>query len=200
MIHRYSLDLRELDVARATDGWFRRAEPVILMAAYVVAGGRSRSLGRRLYRFKTEGELPAILRIREAQPALAAEIAHEVPVPVVTLALALEEDGADDVQRLYGHLDAPGALSVWSETCQSPTPHGILDLPGHRPDWSYPTGCHLMLDGRDVAATCTSDKWVGAVAWVSEPRNVVAESRLHFQSEDERNDWTAVVSQEQAIS
>jgi len=198
--HQFSVSLSGMEIARGHDGFLRgEPEPVVIVAAYVLDGEQVRPVGRALYRFTPSGPFPSVTTPL-VRPPIAVQVAHSRPVAFALLAIALEEDGGIDVQTAYGATDAYRTLSVWSEDHREPAPLHLHELLNEPDVWRQPTSIQVIVDGRNLSSTCKSDEWVGGVAWLvpaykhplptrREARN---EFRLHFQSTDGRNDWTAL--------
>ena len=61
-----------------------------------------------------------------------------------------------------------------------------------------PTRVEMLVDGQPAAASCKSDKWIGAVCFSPMPRVPATPSsyRLPFLAPNRKNDWTALVTLE----
>ena len=64
--------------------------------------------------------------------------------------------------------------------------------------WLLPTRVEMLVDGQPAAASCKSDKWIGAVCFSPMPRVPATPSsyRLPFLAPNRKNDWTALVTLE----
>lgn len=195
MSYRLQISASSLDIARGYDGLLRgKPEPILILAAYVTDGDAIRTLGKSLHRFFPKKPFPSSVEPEERMGLTAHVSVQDNAVRFVILALALEEDGGEDVQGLYGATERPEELSVWPVSSDNPTPLSLSELPPSK-EWRYPTRTNLLIAGEDAMTRRSSDKWVGCVAWVlpARHRNGVSLYRLPFVSEDGRNDWTAIV-------
>lgn len=185
----------ELEIARGHDGLFRGPpDPVLVVGVYAVGDGHAALVGRSLHRFRPTGSFPSKVPPRDDERALpTADLRTDAPMRFVALAVALEEDGGKDVQRIYGAVEHVGKLALWAAEHLEVDPVGVGGLEGAA--WSAPVAVDLQIDGALASATCTSDKWIGAVAWALAPRKPAwaTRYRLPFQSADRRNDWTALL-------
>jgi hypothetical protein len=194
--HRLLIDVEELEIARGHDGLLRGApEPVLILAAYLVDETQVRTLGRALHRFAPRRPFPSRVAPDQVR-SIAVEITHHVPIHIVVLALALEEDSSRGVQAAFGAVEHHGALTLWQSSSHDPTPMTLGELTGSDDAWRYPAPVHVLAANRDMAALCDGDKWVAGVAWVMHPSLNPSGGafRLPFQSADRRNDWTALVT------
>lgn len=184
-----------LEIARGHDGFLRGdPEPVVVVAAYLVNPPYVQVVGRSLHRFEVHSPFPSTATSKEqALPSCSIELAGGLPRWAV-LAVGLEDDGGQDVQRVFGALEHTQMLSLWAPDDQEVEPLSLASIPT-KPEWVSPRPVQLLFEGQPFAATCRSDKWIGAVCWMIEGREVGARSlfRLPFLSEDRRNDWTAIV-------
>jgi hypothetical protein len=192
--------LAALEVARGYDGVFRRAiDPVLLVAFYASVGGVVRTVGRSLHRFEPQKPYPSSVApdvVELPTTTVDVDIGDSLiapPLRFVALAIALEQDGGEDVQRLFGALDHQELLSIWRTNQQDPEPLSIAAV-GHGSGWAGPAKVEILVN--NVAASkCASDKWIGAVCWTMRGRAPPQTSvqRLPFLSPDGKNDWTALV-------
>jgi hypothetical protein len=183
-----------LEVARGHDGMLRgMPEPAVIVAVYACIGPQVMVIGRTLHRFEPKGPFPcsAVSGVVSLPEGAVTTMA---PVHYVILAVALEEDGKEDTQRLFGALEHHRRLALWAVDHQEIEPRSIAAVGG--PAFPTPQTVELFFDNLPIPASCKSDKWVGAVAWSVPSQGVLSESlyRLPFLSPDGRNDWTAVVS------
>ncbi len=181
--------LEALEVARGHDGLLRgRPEPTLLLGLGVTTPAGPLLVTRNVVRFGTVPAIPATSLPREVVRLTADHDGS--PVSFFLLALAFEEDGGDDVSAIFGALEAPVRWSVCSRGAPVLEPLDIAEASaafGARPVVVEP-----MLDGGPVSSE--SDELVGATFLVmatDKPRRGVV--RLHFVSDDGRNDWTARV-------
>lgn len=188
--------VEKLEVARGHDGFLRGGpDPVLLVGVYGVSGGASRLLGRTLHRFPSETKFPTELAPDRAE--LPAVLVEGPEMRFVVLAVALEEDGDLDVQRIFGALDHPELLSIWSTDRSEVDPLALGAFPNDAAH-ATPSPIELVIDGQTASSACKSDKWIGARAWSLETRTPAAPSmyRAPFLAADRKNDWTAILSVE----
>jgi len=194
--HRFRIEVQELEIARGHDGLLRGApEPVLILAAYLVDEAAVRTLGRTLHRFAPRKPFPS--RVAPDQVlSIAVDITHHAPIHVVVLALALEQDSSRGVQAAFGAVEHHGALTLWQSSSPDPTPMTIGEMTGDDEAWHYPAPVHVLAANRDMAALCDGDKWIAGVAWVMRPSTSPSRGlfRLPFQSADQLNDWTALIT------
>ena len=198
---RFQGRVEKLELARGHDGLLRGPpDPVLAIAVYVGDGSTFRILGRSLHRFEPRKPFPsdALPDVHEL-PAGAIDSAS--PFRFVVLAVAIEEDGGVDVQRIYGALEHHRMLAVWSPEHQEMEQLALSAIPDS-PTWATPAQVDLLIEGIPLTQSCTSDKLIGAVCWTMSSR---ADSmptfphrpslfRLPFLSADRKNDWTALLS------
>jgi hypothetical protein len=165
----------------------------LIFAAYLLTGLAPQIVGRTLHRFRATKPFPSeALADQVALPSCAISLPSGA-ARWAALAIALEEDGGEDVQRLFGVVEHHQRLAVWTPDSDV-EPLTINSLP-LKDEWSLPREIGLLIDGHAASATCRSDKWIGAVCWLM-PGNVTVSCsrfRLPFVAEDQRNDWTAIV-------
>ena len=192
--NQFQASVTELEIACGFDGLLRgKPEPVVIVAAYMLDGQTTRTLGRALYRFAPETPFPS--SCFPVMPThIGVQVQHSAPISFAVVACALEEDGGEDVQSVYGALEHHRQLEVWPTADSSPTPLHVAELYDTPAEWRYPRRVNLMVEGRDIATACRSDKWVGCAAWAFQgsPQQK-AEFRAPFQSPCKRNDWVALV-------
>ncbi len=191
--HSFQGKLVELEIARGHDGFLRGPpDPVLLVAAYACVGSEIAVIGRTLHRFRPRPPFPGV-SAPDVVALPSAAVGTDSALQYVIVAVALEEDGGRDVQRLYGALEHHRKLAVWATDHHEVDPAPLAGLVGT--GWSTPLAVELHFDGQAVSGTCASDKWIGAVAWALRPREPAQSSRyrLPFLAPDRRNDWTAIV-------
>ncbi len=188
-------DMKCLEIARGHDGFLRGdPEPVVVVAVYLINAPYVQVVGRSLHRFEARSPFPSTATPKErALPSCSIELAEGLPRWIV-LAVGLEDDGGEDVQRVFGALEHHRMLSVWASDDDEVEPHALASIPA-KPEWLAPRPVQVLSEGQPFAATCRSDKWIGAVCWMLEGRERGQHSlfRIPFLSEDRRNDWTAIV-------
>jgi hypothetical protein len=185
-----------LEIARGHDGFFgAKPEPVLIFAAYLIDGSTTYVVGRTLHRFEVTRPFPSEARSDQtALPMCTVTVPSEAAPKWVALAIALEQDGGDDIQRLFGAVEHHRALSVWAPETSDIEPMPLNALP-ETDSWNVPREVELSVQGCSASAGCPSDKWVGAVCWWMRGRDGGRRSRfrLPFLAADGRNDWTAIV-------
>lgn len=197
--YRFQGRVDKLEIARGYDGLLRGPpDPVLAIGVYVHDTSTFRLFGRSLHRFQPRGRMPLSVAA-DVDTVAHSAIETSRAFRYVALAIALEEDGGRDVQRLYGMLEHHRLLTVCDTSHREVEPYAIVGLPRDRA-WSTPTPVELIVDGVRASASCESDKLIGAACWTMEPRAVVPTAparasvyRLPFLSSDRRNDWTAVL-------
>lgn len=194
--HHLSLCVQGLEIARGYDGFLRgKPEPIVIVSAYVIQGSAVRTMGRSLHRFTPTRSFPSIVLPDVANPITARAGLDDDRTWFAIVALALEEDTGRSVQTLYGEVESHHALRVLPAAQDNPNLWSMTELSADHQMWRYPQPVHLLIGDRDAANVCDSDKWIGAAAWLMEARRdpCLSDFRLHFQSRDRRNDWTAFV-------
>jgi len=195
MIYSFRLTVHCLEIAKGYDGLLRgKPEPLLILAAYTLNDIAIRTLGRTLHTFLPKDPFPSTAQPKQ-HSVIDMEVVAKRPMYFAVLGIALEEDRGKDVQSLYGLLEEHHNLSVWSPTSSNPVPLTLEELRGSGNEWRYPREANLLIEGSEASSNCRSDKWIGAVAWCF-PASVNldgARYRLHFLSQDGRNDWTAIV-------
>jgi hypothetical protein len=186
-----------LEIARGHDGFLRgNPEPVIIFAAYLVTAGGLQIVGRSLHRFRASKPFPSAAKVDTPElPACRILLHAGATARWAVLAIALEEDGGEDVQRLFGAVEHHKNLSVWPSGAIDVEPQSLASVP-FTDEWRLPREVDLLVDGLAASSSCRSDKWIGAVCWLM-PGNetgMLAGYRLPFLAEDGRNDWTAIVA------
>lgn len=188
--------VEKLELARGHDGFLRGGpDPVLLLGVYGVFGSTVRLLGRSLHRFASRTKFPT--EIAPDAPAIPAFAIEAEGFHFLVLAVALEEDGGRDVQRLFGAFEHVALLSVWSPERSEVDPIALAAFPVDV-EHTVPTTVEMVIDGEQASSSCKSDKWIGAVCWSLLPRAPagLATYRLPFLAPDRRNDWTAVLNVE----
>jgi hypothetical protein len=182
-----------LEMARGYDGLLRQTpEPVLVIGAYAVAGGRVLLVERRVVRFQAPNDFPGTVR-PICDSTIDARFAHESQAALVLLVIALEEDGGEDIQRAFGCLERHDTLSLWDASARDVVPMHLHECVAHQA-FDRPRAVHLMFDAREASRDATSDKWIGAAICVLQRRGIDRLQRFPFLSADERNDWTALLS------
>jgi hypothetical protein len=199
---RLRLNLTGLELAAGHDGLLRGApDPVLLIAAYLLfppdplLGLRPpRPLGRTLVRFGSpRGRFPAQLTLR-APVLLTARARARENDRILLLALAVEEDSGEEIERLYAHLAGAKHFRLWDLEAPIPSPSTLPELitASYLREDATPVRIGVLDDGGDLRDTCREDDFVGAcAAMISTTRHEEDALRFHFVSADGRNDWTA---------
>ncbi len=183
-----------LEVIQAEDGAFRGApEIAVLVGVY-----RTRPLGaslaiRLVIRCRVTDRLPCVVALDEPVGNMSARL--ESDERFVVLALALEEDSGDGLRRLYGALEDPSRLRLWTASDAVPnpselerwSPEGILAPQAVRVE--------LLIDESEPAQLADPDDYLSASAFtVPVPRQRYDEIwRLSFEDRDRTNQWTATL-------
>ncbi len=179
--------LDTVEVARGDDGWLRgRPEPTLLVAAGVVGPHGAVLAGRAVARLPKPDKIPVTSAPTEIC-RLSAE--HRgAPTWFFVLWMALEQDGGDDVRRLFAALEAPRRLALCAMLDGVLEPVDLAEAPGRF--GSSPTPVDLMLDGGHLSFS--SDDWVGG-AYLAARTDAGRRDRVRFHFADVRgdNDWTA---------
>lgn len=185
------VDIPSLEVARGHDGFLRgRPEPVVVLGVYVAGTSSVQLIEREVFRFEVATPFPSVARKRAGR-ALECSVRYAGGEPAsVFVAVALEQDGAGDVQRIYGQLEQCREISLYRSD-SDPEPASLTDLAAD-PTWRDPATVQLLVGGRVSRDECASDKFIGAVAWSLETGRLGGLFRLHFLADDHRNDWTAL--------
>jgi hypothetical protein len=186
-------EITTLEIARGHDGFLRGSpEPILIFATYLLAGPVLQVAGRTLHRFRATKPFPSnALADKKALPACSVRVPNGQSLRWAALAIALEEDGGEDVQRIFGAVEHHQRLSVLTPDPADVEPHTFASLPV-AVEWSLPREVDVLLDGMALSGTCRSDKWIGAVCWLM-TASARCRYRLPFLAPNERNDWTAVV-------
>jgi hypothetical protein len=195
-MYRFQLDIAGLEMARGHDGILRgHPEPVLIVAVYARNARTVQLLGRSLHRFHPRGQLPCTVSADVAL-ALTVHLRQTAVRDFVVLAIAMEEDGGADIQRMYGTVEDYRTLSVWYGSKPGVRPLQVPDLPQGKGDWNYPIPVEMQVDGQEASSLCTADKWVGSAAWVlpTESWEGGCTFRARFLSPDRRNDWTVLLN------
>ncbi len=185
----------KLEVARGYDGFLRGGpDPVLVAGIYAVTDKETRLVGRSLHRFESKTQFPTEVKPNVTElPAVRVET--DLPVRFLMLAIMLEEDGGQDVQRLYGAVEHQALLSVY-EAEHSDVDPVSLGAFSAKATSKAPTRVEMLVEGQPASSACKSDKWIGAVGVVLESRALPAYSlyRLPYLAPDRKNDWTLIVT------
>ena len=193
--HYFHGKIERLEIASGHDGFLRGGpDPVLLVGVYITDGSSLRILGRSVHRFAARAPFPS--NASADQSGLAVGVLEvSTSFFYVGLAIAIEEDGGKDVQRLYGALEHHAKLTVWKADASEIEPLPLSSV-ARTPPWYAPTPIELVVDGAPAAESCRSDKFIGAVCWAMPPRPDAPVSlyRLPFLAANRKNDWTAVLA------
>ena len=186
---------RLVEIARGHDGFLRGGpDPVLIAAIYAATQKELRLVGRSLHKFESKTRFPTEVKPDHAElPAVV--IQSETAPCFLFLAIMLEEDGGQDVQRLYGAVEHQSMLSAWAIERTEVDPATLATIVT-TPSFQAPTRVDLLLEGQPVANTCKSDKWIGAVCFALVARSPAARSlyRFPFLAPNRKNDWTLIVT------
>jgi hypothetical protein len=189
-------EVATLEIARGHDGFLRGSpEPVLVFAVYMLTEPAPQIVGRTLHRFRATRPFPSDAHAdKNALPGCAVHVPDGRPLRWAALAIALEEDGGEDVQRVFGAVEHHQRLTVLTCDPADIEPRTFASLPVD-PEWCQPREVDVLVDGRAMSSSCRSDKWIGAVCWLlqASERSRRTRFRLPFLAPNERNDWTAVV-------
>jgi hypothetical protein len=189
-------EIAMLEIARGHDGFLRGSpEPVLVFATYMLTEPVPQIVGRTLHRFRATKPFPSeALADKKLLPSCSVHIPDGRSLRWAALAIALEEDGGEDVQRVFGAVEHHQSLSVLTADPADVEPRTFASLPA-AVEWSLPREVDVLIDGQALSGTCHSDKWIGAVCWLLLPseRTRRTRFRLPFLAPNGRNDWTAVV-------
>ena len=189
------VELTALEITAGDDGLFRgMPEPVVLLGGYLIAGGKATLLDRTIARLKQpKDRFPTIVK-----PSAPAVLKMKGRAPegsrVAVLAVALEEDGGDDVVRVYAQLGSGAGLRVWALDDAVPSVMSLAELGSiavSQPPVSSRVG--VLDDGVDLRDECKDDELVGAGLFLVSLTRQEDAFRLHFVSGDRKNDWTGIV-------
>ncbi|MCB9598913.1 MAG: hypothetical protein H6721_19960 [Sandaracinus sp.] len=94
------------------------------------------------------------------------------------------------MRRLYGALEHPHELSVFSHVAREVTPVSLGEVRTASWPVDQPTSVELLVDGSP--SRCKDDSLVGAVVLHLSARETSATSlyRMPFRTADRKNDWT----------
>lgn len=188
---RVALEVASMEVVAGDDGLFGGApEPTLVVGLYAVGRGQPLLLGRALARFRPTRKLPVTVAPTERTGVAVEFVSAANDLHFVVLAIALEEDGGKDVRRLYGALEHPYELSVFSHVAREVTPVSLGEVRTASWPVDQPTGVELLVDGSP--ARCKDDSLVGATVLHLSARETSATSlyRMPFRTADRKNDWT----------
>lgn len=188
-----SVNVRDLEVARGSDGFLRGApEPVLLAAFYSCIAGRILLEGRAICRFARPAEIPATVARQEGEPLPRARRSLDPTDRFMLLLVAMEEDNRADITTLFAAFEAPDAMSAYLPGATDPTPYSLRELAMARPpNLPDAISCSLLIEEHVFATRVTNDDFVGA-AFVTFGVGDAA-YRARFVSDDGLNDWTANV-------
>jgi len=186
-----SVEVQRFELARGHDHLLRGSpEPTLILAPYREMGGEVALVERKLLRLRSSGEYPERIECEGAE--LKVSVPRREEMTIVLLGLALEEDDGRGVQRVYGELEEPGAISVWAEATE-PDPMS-LSLWMRTVPPRAPTTCRVhVLDAHGDLRDQRGDDWIGGAICHIDPTVRAEERRMRFLSTDDRNDWTAVL-------
>jgi hypothetical protein len=191
VVLRVQLRMGQLELAKGDDGLLRgEPEPTLLVAVYCATAAHTRLGGRYLYRFERPGGYPCKVSTREpSREGCVVEV--EPGARLVVVALAVEADSGGGLQALYAELERGDRIVVWESdsTILIPLHLHELEAPALAPGLVHRV--RLSFGEYDPAAQLEGDDWVDAAVLHAAPEVQRGLHRLHFCSDDGRNDWTA---------
>ena len=184
--------LESVEFSRGHDGFLRgRPEPVLLFGVYLVDAEATIPLARAIQRLSVAEPYPSLAPL--AATVLFRTRVSRDATRVIVLALAVEDDGGEDVRSLYAALVRDDAFSAWVVDDEMPQPAPLVEM--HRQKPLRPPRAarvNILCDGVDLRDGCTRDEFVGACTIALDAdRPLDDEWHLHFLADDGRNDWTA---------
>ncbi len=192
MSSRLTVNLTSVLLTRGHDGLLRgKPEPVLLFAAYAVAGKYVALLSSIRHTFGVRGPYPSTVDCK--QQAL-----FRAPLPdgvqrVLLLCLALEYDRGPDILALGDGLSVPEHWGVWATDSPVEVPFSLADLAllqPFRPPSAMTVNVRFM--ERDCRELCQQDDFVGGAVILLSPQRPTRDTwRARMISADGRNDWTA---------
>jgi len=114
--------------------------------------------------------------------------------PLLLLGFAVEVDSGELLQHLYARVEQPDRWTAWRVTDHTPTPMTLVEIARTDPT-PAPSAqrLHLLWDEHNLDAIGRElgDDYVDASSIVlRSPVGGKQSYRMHFSSQDERNDWT----------
>ena len=181
------------EVALGDDGFGRGdPDPILLLALYRTVGDKAELICRGLSRVNIASPYPASVDADEA-PTLA-RVLPPGEYPLGLIAIALEEDGGTDVQRLYAMFER-GDFTLWSSDHPEPEPKTLAEW--IESDADGVASVDLLAAGEQIDASCKDDRLVGVTISTFHSKTLKSQkriaNRLHFRSGDGKNDWTSEV-------
>ena len=190
------MEMEALEVALGYDGRLRgRPEPVLIVAMFGVGADGAVLLDRALRQFTVTSGGPATIPLARDQRLLAKSSIPAAYSHLVVVGLALEEDGGADVATLYAGMSEPDAILSWPLSDIVPEPVTLAETIRHAQ--SVPPDARsvqLSRNHEDIGGACAVDDFIGASIIVLDAgKRHRSDWRMHFISDDERNDWTALL-------
>ncbi len=191
---RFVFDPLSLELTKARDEVMRGAPEITLLIGIYRTTVGGASLNTRLaIRREITNALPYVMRLDAPACTYCARVGPTERFLV--LALALEEDSGDGLRNLYGSLEAPAMLQLWTASDDVPSVTKLEDWNGDcvLPPQAAQVG--LLVDGCHPTEICKDDDYLSACAFFIEPTldNYDELWRLGFESQDKTNQWTASV-------
>ena len=188
----FFLELLELEIASGYDGlWRGNPEPAIVIGVY---GGAPRTLLRALFRLHiAAARFPQTIRVQHDELSVRGELS-ESDGNLVVIAVALEEDNGDGVQRIYGALERAAQLSLSALVGHDADPQSLTEIIAKPDAWRQARRSIVLVDGVPLSHGLVGDKWVAVAALCVARNNGTRKHRVHLVSEDRRNDWTAIIA------
>jgi hypothetical protein len=191
---RFAFAPLRLEITKANDELMRGApEITVLIGIYRTKEGGASLATRLVIRHGVKDKLPCVTLLDEPEYAYSTRVGPTERFLV--LALALEEDSGDDLRELYGILERPSILQLWTASDAIPT---VTKLESWNGDCVLPpqaANVEVLVDGRHLTELIRDDDYLSACAFIIEPApNGYDELwRLGFESQDKTNQWTATV-------
>lgn len=186
------ISIQNLRLNAAHDGFFRgKTEPSISVRAYGLQNGNLRDLGGvDADRFQTE-DPPCDVVIDQTF-----EVAADDGDLVLILAIALEQDSGDDVDRVRNALRDPDALHFWSVDGE-PEAWDAGEIEAQCDTWRAPRSVDLDYKKSAMSRSFDYDKWIGARAFVIGASKTTSDSSIGLVNDlvelrfvARKNDWT----------
>ena len=155
-----------------------------------LAGMASKEASRRR---GVNNDLPCVILLDAPAQIYSAQVGSIVRLLV--LAMALEEDSGDGLRELYGSLETPTMLQLWTAADAVPIVTNLGDWNGDCVLPPQAAKVDVLVNGRHTTELVGSDDFLSACAFIIEPSPSAYDElwRLGFESQDKTNQWTATV-------
>jgi hypothetical protein len=183
-----------LEVSVAKDGFLRGSpDPAVIVGAYALTKTGTAVFGRSVHRFTAHKPYPKSYLPEIADP-IGRSVRSTIPVEIVIVTLAVEENSGNGLGALHGALELCDAIQLCPASDDGSEAVAIPQIYGD-PQWVSPRRVHVLFNGIEASTMCKNDTWVGAAAWrVPAPercRSSLFRAPLGRISQD--NQWVAVV-------